>query len=57
MSNYPDLKPELEKRIDELEQGLKEISNWSQADQDDPEICVRQWRGCVAIARQLLEDK
>lgn len=47
----------LQNRIKELENGLKEIAIWSQEDQDNPETCALQWRGCVAIARGLLEEK
>lgn len=45
----------LRERISELEDGLRQIAVWKQEDQDDHEICVRQWRGCVAIARALLK--
>jgi hypothetical protein len=45
---------QLTQRIEEMEKGLTEIAKWSQADQDDPQICVLHWRGCVAIARNLL---
>jgi hypothetical protein len=45
----------LRARINELEEGLRQIAVWRQEDQDDPEICVMQWRGCVAIARELLK--
>jgi len=45
----------LQSRIDELEDGLRQIATWSQADQDDPSTCAMQWRGCVAIARGLLK--
>ena len=46
----------LRERISELEDGLRQIAVWKQEDQDDHEICVRQWRGCVAIARALLKQ-
>jgi hypothetical protein len=46
---------DLRKRIADLEDGLRKIAVWSQEDQDDPSTCVMQWRGCVAIARQLLK--
>jgi hypothetical protein len=42
-------------RIAELEDGLREIAVWTQQDQDDHETCAAQWRGCVAIARELLK--
>lgn len=45
-----------EKRIAELEDGLRQIAVWKQEDQDDHEICIRQWRGCVAIAHALLKQ-
>jgi hypothetical protein len=47
----------LRKRIEEMEEGLRQISIWNQKDQDDHDICVLQWRGCVAIARDLLMMK
>ena len=45
----------LHRRISELEDGLSQIALWKQEDQDDHETCVLQWRGCVAIARELLK--
>jgi hypothetical protein len=45
----------LRKRIAELEEGLRQIAVWKQEDQDNYEICVLQWRGCVAIASELLK--
>jgi hypothetical protein len=45
----------LRKRIAELEEGLRQIAVWKQEDQDNYEICMLQWRGCVAIARELLK--
>ena len=45
----------LRKRIADLEHGLKQIAYWTEEDQADPEICALQWRGCVAIARELLK--
>ena len=44
------------KRIADLEAGLQQIASWKQEDQDDRETCILQWRGCVAIARQLLKS-
>jgi hypothetical protein len=41
-------------RMEDMEQAFALIAKWSQEDQDNPEICARQWRGCVAIARQIL---
>jgi|GEM_PF-3800473 len=38
-----------------LREALTEIAEWNQADEDDPDICRIQWRGCVAIARAALE--
>lgn len=48
---------ELRRRVAELEAGLRDISQWKQSDQDDHELCKIQWRGCVAIARGLLDDE
>jgi len=44
----------LKTRIAELENGLRNIAIWKQEYQDDHDVCVLQWRGCVAIARNLL---
>jgi len=41
-------------RIAELEAALRDIARWRQEDQDDVEIAILQWRGCVAIARGAL---
>ena len=46
---------ELEAENERLREGLQEIAQWNQDWQDDSEICARQWRGCVAIARGLLD--
>jgi hypothetical protein len=46
----------LRARVDKLESGLRLIAVWSQEEQDDRDICVLQWRGCVAIARELLKS-
>lgn len=45
---------ELRRRVAELEAGLQDISQWKQEDEDDHELCKIQWRGCVAIAKCLL---
>ena len=42
------------KRIAELEAAMRDIARWRQEDQDDVEIAILQWRGCVAIARGAL---
>ena len=47
----------LHRRISELEDGLRQIALWKQEDQDNHETCILQWRGCVAIARELLKPK
>ncbi len=46
---------DLRKRIADLEDGLRQIAVWNQQDQDEPATCAMQWRGCVAIARELLK--
>lgn len=45
---------ERDARIAELEAALRDIARWRQEDQDDVEIAIIQWRGCVAIARGAL---
>lgn len=45
----------LRNRIVKLEEGLRQIAVWKQEDQDDHKTCILQWRGCVAIARELLK--
>lgn len=45
---------ERDARIAELEAAMRDIARWRQEDQDDVEIAILQWRGCVAIARGAL---
>lgn len=45
----------LRNRIADMENGLRQIAIWNQKDQDDHDVCALQWRGCVAIARELLK--
>jgi hypothetical protein len=33
---------------------LKEISVWNETDDNDLKVCRMQWRGCVAIATEIL---